>query len=136
LEFIEKIQLEFCTVSLREDGIIENRFLNDTTYEIDSHHLIEIADAITHLAKGSPKAILSIAGLYGSISAEARKVDINAANVYTLALALVIQELSQRMLANFYFKLKRIDYPVKTFKNEADAITWLQQQIRMNQMAG
>lgn len=136
MSYIHQIELEFCTVSLREDGILENRFLHDIAYEIDENHLVEIAETMNTLARGERRPIISIAGMYGSITTEARKVDINDANSYTLALALVIQELPQRLLANFYFKLKKVDYPVKTFKTEELAVEWLQQQIRANQLVG
>lgn len=136
MKFVRQIQLEFCTISLREDGIIENRFLEDDPYEIDASQLQEIADVMTKISEGERKPILSIAGLNGSITPEARKVDINQANEYTLALALVIQELAQRLLANFYFKLKKVDYPVKTFKSEAAACEWLQEQMVLNQKVG
>lgn len=115
---------------------MENRFLYDTPYEIDGHHIESIAETMTELSEGNRKAILSVAGLYGSMTTEARKVDINNANLYTLALGLVIRELPQRLLANFYFKLKKIDYPVKSFRSEEEAVDWLQQQIRMSQKAG
>lgn len=136
MNYIQQIELEFCTVSLRDDGIIEQRFPRDTPYEIDAYHINEMADTISHLANGSKAAVLSVAGLYGSITPDARKVDINKDEDYTLAIALVINELSQRLLANFFFKLKRISYPVKTFKTEEEATSWLHQQIRANQQTG
>ena len=136
MNYIQRIELEFSTVSLREDGIIEQRFQKDIPYEIDTQHLTEMSVAMSRLSKGNKAAILSIAGLYGSITPEARKVDINKDEDYTLAIALVIQELSQRLLANFYFKLKKVNYPVKIFKNENQATEWLQQQIRANQKTG
>lgn len=133
MNYIQQIELEFCTVSLREDGIVENRFLFDVPYEIGEKHLVEIADAMREISKGDKKAILSVAGLYGSISPDARKIDINDADEYTMVLALVIQELAQRLLANFFFKIKKVNYPVKIFKEEHEASAWLQQQIRANQ---
>lgn len=98
--------------------------------------MLDTAEAMTTLSQGTPYPILSIAGLYGSISPEARKMDIHTADTYTLALGLVINELAQRLLANFYFKLKKVSYPVKTFKTEEEAVVWLQQQVRMNQKVG
>ena len=121
---------------MRHDGIIENRFLIDTPYEIDCDQLLGISDAMEILSNNKPKAILSVAGQYGSITPEARKLDLHKDAGYTLALALVIKELAQRILANFYFKIKKVDYPVKTFKSEDEATTWLHQQIRMNQKVG
>jgi len=136
LNYIQRIELDFCTVSLRDDGIIEHRFARNTPYEIDAKNLVEIANALATLAEGQPRPILSIAGLYGSITPEARKVDIRAGDEYTLALGLVIKELAQRLLANFYFKIKKVDYPIKTFRTEEEAVAWLQQQIRVHQKVG
>lgn len=136
LESTHLIELDFCTVSLRGDGILENRFLWDVPYELDACHLKEIAEAMTLLSGGISKPVLSIAGLYGSMTGDARNVDINNAESYTLALALVIQSLSQRLLSNFYFKLKKVNYPVKTFRTIEDAEEWLHQQVRLQQMVG
>lgn len=133
MNYIQRIQLEFCTVSLREDGIIESRFLTELPYEINPQDVSIIASAISQLSNGKQVAIINISGLNGTISPEARKVDFNNVSSHTLALALVIQELSQRLLANFYFKIKNVDYPVKTFKSEEEAIEWLKQQIHLRQ---
>ena len=136
MNYIQQIELEFCTISLREDGIIENRFLRDVPYEITENQLIQITDAISKLSSGRKDAILSVAGLYGSMTPEARKISINTDNEYTLAIALVIQDLSQRLLANFYFRIKKVNYPVKIFKSEEEATSWLYQQIHTSQQAG
>ena len=120
-------------LALKEEGykvVLINS--NPATIMTDS----EMADTISRLSNKNKVAILSIAGLYGSITPDARKVDINKDEAYTLAIALVINELSQRLLANFFFKLRRINYPVKTFKNEDEATEWLHQQIRANQQTG
>lgn len=136
MNYTQSIELEFCLVGLREDGIIENRFVRDEPYEIDAKHLNEIAEAMLIISKGKRMPLLSIAGLYGSITPEARKVSINPSDKYTLALALVIKELPQRLLANFYFKVKKVDYPVKSFRSEEEATTWLLYQIRQQQLVG
>ena len=135
LESTHIIKFDFCTVTLREDGILENRFLWDVPYEVDSIHLKESSEAMTLLSKGSPMPVLSVAGLYGSMTTDARNVDINNAESYTLALALVIHSLSQRLLSNFYFKIKKVSYPVKTFKTAEDAEQWLLQQVRVQRKA-
>ena len=129
-------EIEFCTISLRDDGIIEQRFLWDTPYEIKARNIIQIGKTMTVLSNNGKKAVLSIAGLYGSMTEGARKVDISAADRYTFALGLVIKELPQRLLANFYFKIKARNYPVKIFKTESEATNWLQHQIRLNKNVG
>ena len=130
------IELDFCVVTLRDDGILESRFDWETSYEIDSKNLKEISNAMTVLSQGERRGVLSIAGLYGSMTTDARNVDIKNTYNYTLALALVIHSLSQRLLSNFYFKIKKTAYPIKTFRTEAEAEEWLSQQIRMSQQAG
>ena len=104
--------------------------------KITESQLIQISDAISKLSSGRKDAILSVAGLYGSMTPEARKISINTDNEYTLAIALVIQDLSQRLLANFYFRIKKVNYPVKIFKSEEEATSWLYQQIHTSQQTG
>lgn len=41
---------------MRHDGILENRFVWDQPYEIESEHLLEIADAMTELSGERPRA--------------------------------------------------------------------------------
>lgn len=134
--FTKVTKLEFCTISLRKDGIVENRFDWDTEYLIEGKHIDEIASVLIEISNGERRPIISIAGQYGSMTVEARKADISKAGVYTLALALVIKELPQRLLANFYFKVKKVDYPIKSFKIEEDAVEWLEEQVRLNQKIG
>lgn len=133
-ELIETKNLGFCSVSLRSDGIIENRFLWDVPYEITAEKLLEISAAIQSMFKGERRSILSIAGLYGSMTPEAR-----ALNTFhkenTIAIGLVIQSASQRLLANFYFRIKKAPFPVKFFKTEAEAVDWLREQKRLEKMA-
>lgn len=132
---INKIEFEFCTLTLRNDDIIEQYFLRETPYEVDEKFMQDSIDAMTLLSKGEKKALLSIPGLYGTITPEARKISLSGSNSYTLALGLVITELSQRLLVNFYFKIKKTPYPVKIFKTEKEAVAWLHHQIRLSRKA-
>lgn len=133
-ELIESKKLEFCTVSLRSDGIIENRFLWDTPYEITAAKLLEIDTTIKSMYKGERRPILSVAGLYGSMTPEARSLNIFHKEE-TIAIGLVIQSASQRLLANFYFRIKKAPFPIKFFKTEAEAVNWLQEQLKFERIA-
>jgi len=134
VEYTESIVLECCTVSLRIDGIIEIRFLWDTPYEITAEKLIAINDAIKSLYKGEKRAIISIAGLYGTLTQEAKELNTFHGSD-TVALGLIIQSASQRLIANFYFKIKKAPYPVKFFKTEPEATEWLYEQVKQNKLA-
>jgi len=129
---IESIELDFCTISLRSDGIIEQRFAREDPYEITAEVLQEFIDAIKSLYKGEQRCILSIPGLYGSITTEARKVSIQEDNPNTIAIGLIIESLSQRLLSKFYFKINRVPYPVQFFKSEIEATLWLNEQNKLH----
>ena len=113
---IESIELEFCTISLREDGIIEQRFVREDPYSITAEVLQKFDETFKKLANGERKCILSIPGLYGSMTPEARKVKVFEDTGHTIAIGLIIQSLSQRLLANFFFKINKAPYPVQFFQ--------------------
>ena len=129
---VESIELEFCTISLRSDGIVEQRFAKNDPYEITAEVLQEFIDAITSLSKGKQRCILVIQGLYGSITAEARKMSIQEGNSNTIAIGLIVQSLSQRLLAKFYFKINKVPYPIQFFKSEIETVVWLHEQNKIH----
>jgi hypothetical protein len=128
---IESIEFDFCTISLRSDGIIEQRFSKEDPFEITVEVLEGFIDAIKSLYKGKQRCILVIPGLYGSITAEARKMSIQDENPNTIAIGLIIESLSQRLLSKFYFKINKVPYPVQFFKSEIEATLWLHQQNKL-----
>ena len=129
---IESIKLDFCTISLRSDGIIEQRFAREDPYEITAEVLQEFIDAIKSLYKGEQRCIIVIPGLYGTITAEARKMSIQEENSNTIAIGLIIESLSQRLLSKFYFKINKVPYPVQFFKSEIEATLWLHEQNKLH----
>ena len=129
---VESIELEFCTISLRSDGIVEQRFAKNDPYEITAEVLQEFIDAIKSLSKGKQRCILVIQGLYGSITAEARKMSIQEGNSNTIAIGLIVESLSQRLLAKFYFKINKVPYPVQFFKSEIETVVWLHEQNKIH----
>jgi len=129
---IESIEFDFCTISLRSDGIIEQRFAKEDPYEITVEVLEGFIDAIKSLYKGKQRCILVIPGLYGSITAEARKMSIQDENSNTIAIGLIIESLSQRLLSKFYFKINKVPYPVQFFKSEIESTLWLHEQNKIH----
>ena len=129
---IESIELDFCTISLRSDGIIEQRFAREDPYEITAEVMQEFIDAIKSLYKGEQRCIIVIPGLYGTITAEARKMSIQEENSNTIAIGLIIESLSQRLLSKFYFKINKVPYPVQFFKSEIEATLWLHEQNKLH----
>lgn len=124
-DYIDSEDLGFCRVSLRKDELIEIRFNYDTPYEIDAAAMVAIGRSIDKKYREKKRGIIAIPGLYGTMTKEARKIDMFKNAHMTLGVAVVIPGLAQRLLASFYFKMKPPPYPNKNFRLEKDAIEWL-----------
>ena len=81
-------------------------------------------DAYHNLTKGKPFKVIVEFGAHVQISSEARLVA-QENKVPAIAEALIINSLGQRILANFYMKIKHQQRPTKVFKNFQDAKTWI-----------
>lgn len=123
--FVESIELETSVVSLRRDGIIENRFVRDVQYEVTPETIDDIREASLKLSGGDHIYLLTIPGLYGSISGEVKNSMPYDQMEKTIAIAIIIKSLSQRILANLFFSLKKAPVPVYFFKEESQAVVWL-----------
>lgn len=76
-----------------------------------------------------PVKKLIISGIYTTVDKEARnfiKNENNKRSDYIIAEAIVIHSLSQRILANFYFKIVKPKYPIKVFTDLDEAYIWLE----------
>ncbi|TND08954.1 MAG: hypothetical protein FD123_1808 [Bacteroidetes bacterium] len=118
------INLNYCTITMRDDGIIVVECDNDTCFDLQ--HLYVIMEAYEELTPGQRRPILFIAGKYTSISKEAREWGGTADGTrYSLAEAFVIHSLAQKMLANFYMKFNSPQVPSHFFNSREAAENWL-----------
>ncbi|MFY7884243.1 MAG: hypothetical protein ACOVOV_05295, partial [Dolichospermum sp.] len=75
------------------------------------------------------KLNLFIVGINTSATVEAlRYFSSEESKNVSLADAIVIHSLGQRLLANFLIKLVKGSWPMKVFSNKDDALKWLIQQ--------
>lgn len=134
-EYINSAETSLTIISIRKDGIIEIRFkLNE--YEVDVNDQLEIHDAILKLTNNGhiPYHILSVPGLYGSITKEAREMEIFETNAFRNqnSLAIVVHGLHQRILGKLYLALKKNKpkYPCKLFSSEELATKWILNEMK------
>jgi hypothetical protein len=122
-------------VSRRADRIIEVRFRLQE-YEVDVAEILEIRDGIKKILENdpSPFPLLVVPGSYGTITKEAREMEMFDDDVlkHQLAMALVVPTLSQRIIGSLYIKLKKkkLLSPYKLFNSEKTALNWLRKQIK------
>ncbi len=121
---INQITLSHCTLNLRSDEILEVITVDDFSYTLKE--TIEYLSAESQITKGVPHLILKIPGAHSIVDAETRRYmaqEIAFAN--TIAVAIVIKNMAQRIIGNFYIQFDKPAKPVKLFLNKAEAEKWL-----------
>ena len=94
--------------------------------EIDVDDVNENYAAAVKLTHGEKYLSLVLAAPFSSITKEAREIA-NKEFMYknTIAQAIVVKSLSNRLMGNFLVKIYKPFCPLKLFKNKKDAIVWL-----------
>ncbi len=127
--YSNSIETSLAIVGIREDKIIEIKFKLDD-YDVELSDQMEIHDALGKLTDDGKISfsVIVIPGLYGSITKEARDMEMFSKDTFKnlISLAIVVHALHQRILATFYIKFKNTKpiYPTKIFDNEKKGIDW------------
>ena len=123
VSILDKIELKSSTVVLRDDGLIQYS-VKPITLKIEDAK--EIVDAIGKLGKQKLYPVLMSTVHDTSVNSEARfYAATKEANIYTIALGVVVQNLAQTIIGNTYIKINKPIKPTKLFTKEEDAIIWL-----------
>lgn len=99
-DYIKKIDIEKCSLYLRSDNIIVQRYPEFEEYEIGVNDLNELMDSMVILAENETVGILSVVGNYGTHSNEARGHDISRMDTFTKALAICFTKFTTKAVAN------------------------------------
>ena len=93
--------------------------------EIGMKDLVEIENAVFSLTDGRDAYVLAILGKYSVTTNEARHYLQKAKTPCTLAQAVVVHSVAQRVIGNFYARFKQKEFPVRMFGSRNDATNWL-----------
>lgn len=117
------------------EHIIENRLLNGNTFDVEDVNAIKAANL--ELSKGEKYAVLVWSEEFTVITKEARELVASkefAQN--TMAKALIVANLAQQIIVNFYLKINRPYIKTKAFRTKEEGIKWLkeieEQEIKLN----
>lgn len=122
------IKNKFFVARIIEEGIIENYIHEKIAIDIPLAN--EMKAANMELAKGLPYAVLVVADPFTSITEETRKhIATEEYRKVTLAKAILVSSLSQRLITNFYMRFNKPKTPTRSFTKRKDAIEWLRQVI-------
>lgn len=125
-----KIEYETDIVIIRflAPFILENTVKDKATLNVDA--VKDSKRVNMELTKGNPYAYLATMGEFSQVTSEAKKLlSSKGITENTVAKALLIQSLSDRIMANFYLKLNKPYVTTKIFTDKLKAIVWLQQQL-------
>ena len=117
-----------------EPGIIENIIFEKTAVDVDLAKEMKIANL--SLANETEYAVLVLAEPMTSISPEARTYI--ASEYYqkiTLAKAILVGSLAQRIITNFYMRFNKPKTPTSSFNNRDEALKWLRSFLKKEELA-
>lgn len=120
----KKIDLDKSSITFEEDHIAHLHLKEGQVVEIEE--LKAIFKAITDSAEGSKFRLLVTAADNASLSPEAREYASSAeSSDVIVADAVVVQNYSHEMTANFFIRFNKPNRPTKLFKHIEEAYEWL-----------
>lgn len=107
-----------------KDGFSREKLLEGA--DMDVEDVQENVKIRLQLSPGTPHpALIDIRGMHG-ITKEAREYGTDKLMTdSTTALALVIDNLSERLIGNFFMSFTRPPYPTRLFTSDKEAAKWL-----------
>lgn len=120
-----KIELRCYTTFMGTDGIARCIVKKDSEIVLDD--AIANSKAVNSLYNGVKFPLLIDSTRIKSMTKEARKYfSVNNRSTHVSAFAVVIKSSLSSIIVNFFFNLQKPSIPAKIFKNEKDALSWLE----------
>ncbi len=121
---MKRLENDQVIVTLRPDGIVHVSFLPHTEITVEFQQVL--LDMYYEVTGGKKSLFVFDGGEFVSITKEARE---NAVAIEettpTKASAIVVKNLAQKIIADFYYKVNRPKQPYKVFWQFDKAIEWL-----------
>ena len=120
------INSEKTIVSLIEDNIIHIHLKSNQ--EIALNDAQEVLESMGIVGEGKKYPVFIDVGEFVNIDDDVRTFSASkAGNIYTIADAIAVDNIAQKLLANFYLKNDHPKVPTKVFNNKHDALAWLRE---------
>lgn len=120
---ISKQAFDIFTIEYRSDGLLQIHCKGDTINLLSYKNVVEKIGEITH---GKKVPILCTADEFLLPDEEVRKYMANPeSNPYSLASALIIKSLSQKLVGNFFMTVLKPARPIRLFTSKDEALKWL-----------
>ncbi len=120
----KNIVLDFAKLDLLDDNIVRIEMFDKRS--IGEHECREINNSIGILTDGRQARILLVPQPNTIFDHGAREFSASDEGLqFTIADALIVNNLAHKILVSFYLKFNKPKKPSKAFENEEDAIKWL-----------
>lgn len=124
-KIIQKISTDYYQIALLDCGVIEINWAQDID-EVTVELLMELKSIIFNFGKGEKMPVFISTLNFLNINQEARKFAASkSGQEYTLANAVLIDNLGKNIMFNFFLKINRPVTPTKAFRTREEALEWL-----------
>lgn len=124
---VKRVEVPEAVIGLREDGIIHVSFTSGT--EITVEVQMKLLDVYNNIAGFQKRKFVFEGGEFVSISKDAMDNAFKIEDEAPLGItAVVIRNLAQKLIAEFYYKVRKPKQPYKVFTDFDKAIAWLHEQ--------
>lgn len=120
---LKTINHENFEVNLRSDGIVHVHMIAHTKITVELQNELEVAyNEVTSVNR----PFIFTGGEFVTITAKARANAVDSANkVPIMCSAIVVRNLAQKIIADFYYRFNKPPDPYKVFKTFELGIEWL-----------
>jgi hypothetical protein len=124
-KIIRKIERFNMIVAMRDDGLVHVAYLPNTEITIElQNEMVKMYEEIT---EGKKARFIFEGGEFVSITKDARENAILMEDsTPTLSSAIVVQNLGQKIIADFYYMVNKPKQPYKVFWSFEKGVEWLQ----------
>ena len=125
---IKKSETDFAVVSLGEDQIVRVMFKKKAEITQESFHIL--FDVFRDMISGVPYAYIYYAeDGSATVTDDGRRFAKDEEFSFPkICNAVIVTNLAHKLIANFYLKFNKPNYPFKVFSKMADALKWCKQQ--------
>jgi len=115
----------FLKAFLHNKGIIEIHW-DPSIDNIETIHLKKMQETVYELGAGQKMPLLFMPHEFLHLTDEGAKYAVSDEGVrYTLAIAVLVDDLAKKLLFNFFLRINKPKKPTKGFSTKAEAFEWL-----------
>lgn len=126
MNIIKHIKFGYANVELFDIGIIRIEMLGGHIIDLEESVQLNIAQGDLLKGQMGSGLVLMVADSTTQFTNDARDFSASKEGLrFSMAEALVVKNLAQKLVVNFYLKFNKPSVPSKAFNTEEEAIKWL-----------